>query len=377
MVPDAPDVETVALGPDGILAGARPGLIYVDMSTIDPLTTRRVGAAMAARGVRMIDCPVGRTTAHAEAGRLLLMLGGDPARHRGGPARPGLHRGHLHLLRPAGERLGDEGREQLPRPVDRCRGGGEPGARRPGRAVGRAHARRVPRRRWPPTPRSTRSCGPKALADDFTPGLHGAPRPQGPPARPGHGARLRRAHAGRQRGLRRLRGGAAGWGSSARTCRASCASGRTKPGSASGSRADDAAASAAPRAGAAGRERARLRGSAPGGTVPRGLGGGRRARRSRPRWLPASPTSTRRRSTATGSSEHRLGEALREVPRDAFVLSTKVGRLLRPTRGGPRRTGSSRMPFRSSTCTTTAETGPGARSRTACSGSASLGSTSP
>jgi 4-hydroxybutyrate dehydrogenase/sulfolactaldehyde 3-reductase len=79
MVPDAPDVEAVALGPDGILAGARPGLIYVDMSTIDPVTTRRIGTAMAARGVRMIDCPVGRTTAHAEAGRLLLMLGGDPA----------------------------------------------------------------------------------------------------------------------------------------------------------------------------------------------------------------------------------------------------------------------------------------------------------
>ena len=79
MVPDAPDVEAVALGPDGILAGARPGLIYIDMSTIDPLTTRRVGAALAARGVRMIDCPVGRTTAHAEAGRLLLMLGGDPS----------------------------------------------------------------------------------------------------------------------------------------------------------------------------------------------------------------------------------------------------------------------------------------------------------
>src|SRR5262245_56054275 len=78
MVPIAPDVGAVALGPDGILASARAGLIYVDMSTIDPLTTRRVGAAMAARGVRMIDCPVGRTTAHAEAGRLLLMLGGDP-----------------------------------------------------------------------------------------------------------------------------------------------------------------------------------------------------------------------------------------------------------------------------------------------------------
>ena len=65
MVPDAPDVETVALGPDGILAGARPGLIYVDMSTIDPLTTRRVGAAMAARGVRMIDPAVGSVASGA------------------------------------------------------------------------------------------------------------------------------------------------------------------------------------------------------------------------------------------------------------------------------------------------------------------------
>jgi NAD binding domain of 6-phosphogluconate dehydrogenase len=56
MVPDAPDIEAVALGPDGILADARPGLIYIDMSTIDQFTTRRVGAALAARGVRTIDC---------------------------------------------------------------------------------------------------------------------------------------------------------------------------------------------------------------------------------------------------------------------------------------------------------------------------------
>jgi 4-hydroxybutyrate dehydrogenase/sulfolactaldehyde 3-reductase len=67
MVPDAPDVEQAALGPCGILAGAHRGLIYIGMSTIDPVTTRRIGAAMATRGVRMIDCPVGRTTAHAEA----------------------------------------------------------------------------------------------------------------------------------------------------------------------------------------------------------------------------------------------------------------------------------------------------------------------
>ena len=44
MLPDAPDVERAALGPDGILAGLRPGSVYIDMSTIDPATTQRIGA---------------------------------------------------------------------------------------------------------------------------------------------------------------------------------------------------------------------------------------------------------------------------------------------------------------------------------------------
>ena len=79
MVPDAPDVETVALGAGGIIEGGRRGMLYIDMSTIDPGTTRKVGAALAAKGVRMIDCPVGRTTRHAEEGKLVLMIGGDDA----------------------------------------------------------------------------------------------------------------------------------------------------------------------------------------------------------------------------------------------------------------------------------------------------------
>jgi 3-hydroxyisobutyrate dehydrogenase-like beta-hydroxyacid dehydrogenase len=79
MVPDAPDVEKVALGPGGLIEGLRKGQIYVDMSTVDPSTTRRVGAALAAKGVRMIDCPVGRTTKHAEEGKLVLMIGGADA----------------------------------------------------------------------------------------------------------------------------------------------------------------------------------------------------------------------------------------------------------------------------------------------------------
>ena len=79
IVPDAPDVDAVALGPNGLIGGLRPGMIYIDMSTVDPTTTRRVGAAMAKAGVRMIDSPVGRTTRHAEEGKLVLMIGGEDA----------------------------------------------------------------------------------------------------------------------------------------------------------------------------------------------------------------------------------------------------------------------------------------------------------
>jgi len=76
MLPDAPDVERVALGPDGIVAGIKPGTVYIDMSTIDPATTRKVGAAIAAKGASMIDSPVGKTADAAVAGTLTLMVGG-------------------------------------------------------------------------------------------------------------------------------------------------------------------------------------------------------------------------------------------------------------------------------------------------------------
>jgi 4-hydroxybutyrate dehydrogenase / sulfolactaldehyde 3-reductase len=76
MLPDGPDVERVALGADGIVAGIRPGSVYIDMSTIDPDTTRRIGEAVAAKGAAMIDSPVGKTADHAVAGTLTLMVGG-------------------------------------------------------------------------------------------------------------------------------------------------------------------------------------------------------------------------------------------------------------------------------------------------------------
>ena len=76
MLPDAPDVERVASGPDGVIAGLKPGSVYIDMSTIDPDTTRRIGALVKAKGAEMVDSPVGKTADAAVAGTLTLMVGG-------------------------------------------------------------------------------------------------------------------------------------------------------------------------------------------------------------------------------------------------------------------------------------------------------------
>jgi 3-hydroxyisobutyrate dehydrogenase-like beta-hydroxyacid dehydrogenase len=79
MLPDAPDVLRAALGTDGILQGLKAGATYIDMSTIDPGTTRKVGEAVRAKGAAMIDSPVGKTVEAAIAGTLTLMVGGDAA----------------------------------------------------------------------------------------------------------------------------------------------------------------------------------------------------------------------------------------------------------------------------------------------------------
>src|SRR5436309_13181006 len=77
MLPNSPDVEQVALGKDGILEGARPGLIYVDMSTISPIVSQKVGRALAAKGVRMLDAPVSGGEKGAIDAALSIMVGGD------------------------------------------------------------------------------------------------------------------------------------------------------------------------------------------------------------------------------------------------------------------------------------------------------------
>ena len=70
-------VEQVALGSDGIVSGLSAGQVYIDMSSIDPDTTRRVGRAIAEKGGHMLDVPVGKGPADAARGGLTLMIGGD------------------------------------------------------------------------------------------------------------------------------------------------------------------------------------------------------------------------------------------------------------------------------------------------------------
>jgi 3-hydroxyisobutyrate dehydrogenase len=77
MLPNSPEVEAAYLGPKGILEGARRGLVCIDMSTIDPATTRRVGERLAAAGVRMLDAPVSGAVPRAVEGTLTIMVGGE------------------------------------------------------------------------------------------------------------------------------------------------------------------------------------------------------------------------------------------------------------------------------------------------------------
>ena len=79
MVPDAPEVEEVVAGPEGLLAGAAPGLIHIDMSTISPIATRRIAEMEKQAGVTMLDAPVSGGTVGAQAGTLSIMVGGDEA----------------------------------------------------------------------------------------------------------------------------------------------------------------------------------------------------------------------------------------------------------------------------------------------------------
>jgi 3-hydroxyisobutyrate dehydrogenase-like beta-hydroxyacid dehydrogenase len=76
MVTTSSDVEQVVLAEEGLLAGARPGTVIVDMSTIAPAASRRLAGVAAARGVGFLDAPVSGGSFGAEAGSLSIMVGG-------------------------------------------------------------------------------------------------------------------------------------------------------------------------------------------------------------------------------------------------------------------------------------------------------------
>jgi 3-hydroxyisobutyrate dehydrogenase len=78
-VTDTSDVEAVLFGPAGIAAGARPGAIVVDHSTISPTATRRFAADLASRGTTLLDAPVSGGDIGARNGTLSIMVGGDAA----------------------------------------------------------------------------------------------------------------------------------------------------------------------------------------------------------------------------------------------------------------------------------------------------------
>lgn len=79
MLPLPSHVEQVYLGPNGVAEGMARGGLVIDMSTIDPQTSKRVGRALRERGIAMVDSPVGKTSEHAVTGTLTLMVGGEPA----------------------------------------------------------------------------------------------------------------------------------------------------------------------------------------------------------------------------------------------------------------------------------------------------------
>ena len=75
-LPDSPDVEKIVLGEDGIIFGGKPGLIFVDNSTIKPAVTRTIAISLAEKGILALDAPVSGGDIGAINGTLTIMVGG-------------------------------------------------------------------------------------------------------------------------------------------------------------------------------------------------------------------------------------------------------------------------------------------------------------
>lgn len=76
MLPNSPQVKAVVLGENGVIEGAKPGAVVVDMSSIAPLVSREIAEKLAAKGVEMLDAPVSGGEPKAIDGTLSVMVGG-------------------------------------------------------------------------------------------------------------------------------------------------------------------------------------------------------------------------------------------------------------------------------------------------------------
>ncbi|HKU33685.1 MAG TPA: NAD(P)-dependent oxidoreductase [Candidatus Nitrosotalea sp.] len=77
IVKDASAVESIAFGSDGIIQGRHDGLVVADMSTINPVSSRKIAEKYAQYGIQMIDSPVMGGPSLAEKGQLVVMIGGE------------------------------------------------------------------------------------------------------------------------------------------------------------------------------------------------------------------------------------------------------------------------------------------------------------
>ncbi|MET0223642.1 MAG: NAD(P)-binding domain-containing protein, partial [Terrimicrobium sp.] len=76
MLPDSPDVELVYAGANGVFAGAKAGMLLIDMSSISPVVARKLAADAEKRGCDMLDAPVSGGEAGAISATLSIMIGG-------------------------------------------------------------------------------------------------------------------------------------------------------------------------------------------------------------------------------------------------------------------------------------------------------------
>jgi 3-hydroxyisobutyrate dehydrogenase-like beta-hydroxyacid dehydrogenase len=79
IVSDSDAVRAVGLGPDGIVAGLRPGAVWLEMSTVSPKATRELAALAEAKGATLLDAPVSGGPSIVEQGQLAIYVGGDAA----------------------------------------------------------------------------------------------------------------------------------------------------------------------------------------------------------------------------------------------------------------------------------------------------------